>query len=165
MKLFSYSILFAMTSVMMAEDTPESYSPGRYVELVKNSPFTDPIEIGDPPAGPKELEDWSLIGVRKYRDEQFVTVVNLKDRSKRIEIPGDEADSLGFSLLEVEVARSFLNTRAKVQKGEEEAWLEYDSKLLRAKKAPQKATPVKGVSKKTPPPAPGKRVRYVPRPK
>ena len=164
MKLLSITIFTAMTSVMWAEDAPENYHPNRYSDLFNYSAFTDRVKpIVDPEV--IELPDWSLVGVRKYRDEQFVTVVNLKDRKQRIEIPGPEAAELGFSLLEVEVARSFLNTKVKVQKGRESGWLGYNPKLLIAKKVP-----VKPISKKTPPqtqvpPTPGKRVRYVPSPK
>lgn len=158
-------MFFPMAPVILAEGGPETYSTGRYWEMVQYSPFTIPAEIGDPIPEPKDLENWSLVGVRKYQDEQFVTIANLKDRSQRIEVPGAEAESLGFSLLEVEVARSFLNTKVRIQKGRESGWLEYDPKFVRAKKASQKAAPVKESKKTELPPTPGKRIRYVPKPK
>ena len=164
MNLSIFSIILAVSPLVCAELVPEISSISRYRELVDNSPFTDPAVPVLPPIV-KELPNWSLIGVSKYRDEQFVTVVNLKDRSQRIEIPGADANELGFRLLEVEVARNFLNTRVKVEKGRETGWLEYNPKLLTIKKAPKKVAPAKEVSKETLPPVPGKRVRYVPRPK
>ena len=163
MKLLTISIFTAMTSVMCAEKAVELYGIDRYWELVKNSPFTDPVEKSGTP-GPDELPNWSLVGVRKYRDEQFVTVVNLKDRKQRVTIPGEEASKLGFRILQVDVARNFLDTKVEIQLGEETGWLEYDPKFLGSKNSPLKVNLKKETPKTQVPPTPGKRVRYVPRP-
>jgi len=157
-------IAFASGSLLRAEVEPENYRTERYRSLIDNSPFTDPIKTVAPPII-KELPNWSLIGVRKYRSEQFATVVNLKDRSQRIEIPGADAEELGFRLLEVEVARSFLETRVRVQKGKEIGWLEYRSKLLIPQRSPQQPVSIQKAQKLELPPVPGKPARYVPRPK
>ena len=153
MKLLSF-LFFAVTAAsVQAVDPPETYIPSRYYDLWRSSPFTAPPPEEEKEDVKNDLEDWVLMGVRKYNNSQIVTVVNSKDRAQRIEIPSKDANDLGFAILEVKMARSFLNTEVHLQKGPHRGWVQYDPKFLVVKRAagPQKKTNSKTASSKTPP--------------
>ena len=153
MKLLS-SFLCAVTAVtLQADEPPETYIPSRYYDLWKNSPFTDPPPVEEKEEVKNDLEDWVLMGVRKYKDSQIVTVVNSKDRAQRVEIPSSDANELGFAILEVKMARSFLNTEVRLQKGPHRGWVQYDPKFLVVKRAVGPSKSSKTSSKQ--PPRPG----------
>lgn len=153
MKLLS-SLLCAVTAVtLQADEPPETYIPSRYYDLWKNSPFTDPPPVEEKEEVKNDLEDWVLMGVRKYKDSQIVTVVNSKDRAQRVEIPSSDANELGFAILEVKMARSFLNTEVRLQKGPHRGWVQYDPKFLVVKRAVGPSKSPKTSSKQ--PPRPG----------
>lgn len=165
MKLLSF-LLCAVTAVtLQADEPPETYIPSRYYDLWKNSPFTDPPPVEEKEEVKNDLEDWVLMGVRKYKDSQIVTVVNSKDRAQRVEIPSSDANELGFAILEVKMARSFLNTEVRLQKGPHRGWVQYDPKFLVVKRAVGPSKSSKTSSKQPPrpgsptqskPPVPGK---------
>ena len=153
MKLLSF-LLCAVTAVTLrADEPPETYIPSRYYDLWKNSPFTDPPPVEEKEEVKNDLEDWVLMGVRKYKDSQIVTVVNSKDRAQRVEIPSSDANELGFAILEVKMARSFLNTEVRLQKGPHRGWVQYDPKFLVVKRAVGPSKSSKTSSKQ--PPRPG----------
>jgi len=153
MKLLSF-LLCAVTAVtLQADEPPETYIPSRYYDLWKNSPFTDPPPVEEKEEVKNDLEDWVLMGVRKYKDSQIVTVVNSKDRAQRVEIPSSDANELGFAILEVKMARSFLNTEVRLQKGPHRGWVQYDPKFLVVKRAVGPSKSSKTSSKQ--PPRPG----------
>ena len=153
MKLLSF-LLCAVTAVTIrADEPPETYIPSRYYDLWKNSPFTDPPPVEEKEEVKNDLEDWVLMGVRKYKDSQIVTVVNSKDRAQRVEIPSSDANELGFAILEVKMARSFLNTEVRLQKGPHRGWVQYDPKFLVVKRAVGPSKSSKTSSKQ--PPRPG----------
>jgi len=136
MKLLTILFCFVTVATLQADDPPETYIPSRYYDLWRNSPFTDPPPEEKPEDIKNDLDDWVLMGVRKYKDRQIVTVVNSKDRTQRVEIPGKGANELGFAILEVKMARSFLNTEVHLQKGPHRGWVQYDPKFLVPKRIP-----------------------------
>lgn len=142
MKLLSFLFCAVTAATLHADEPPETYIPSRYYDLWRNSPFTDPPPVEEKEEVKNDLEDWVLMGVRKYKDSQIVTVVNSKDRAQRVEIPGSDANELGFAILEVKMARSFLNTEVHLQKGPHRGWVQYDPKFLVVKRAagPSKPT-------------------------
>ena len=164
MKLLSFLLCAVTVVTLQADEPPETYIPSRYYDLWKNSPFTDPPPVEEKEEVKNDLEDWVLMGVRKYKDSQIVTVVNSKDRAQRVEIPSSDANELGFAILEVKMARSFLNTEVRLQKGPHRGWVQYDPKFLVVKRAagpsrsPQtrsKQPPRPGSPSQSKPPAPG----------
>ena len=153
MKLLSFLLCAVTAATLQADEPPETFIPSRYYDLWRNSPFTDP-----PPEEVKEdikndLDDWVLMGVRKYKDRQIVTVVNSKDRAQRIEVPSRDANELGLAILEVKMARSFLNTEVHLQKGPHRGWVQYDPKFLVVKRAagPTKTSKNSKTNSKQPP--------------
>lgn len=153
MKLLSLLFCAVTAATLQADEPPETYIPSRYYDLWRNSPFTDPPPVEEKEEVKNDLEDWVLMGVRKYKDSQIVTVVNSKDRAQRVEIPGSDANELGFAILEVKMARSFLNTEVHLQKGPHRGWVQYDPKFLVVKRAAGPSKSSKTSSKQ--PPRPG----------
>ncbi|MDG1671971.1 MAG: hypothetical protein P8H96_13970 [Akkermansiaceae bacterium] len=153
MKLLSILFCAVTAATLQADEPPETYIPSRYYDLWRSSPFTDPPPVEEKEEVKNDLEDWVLMGVRKYKDSQIVTVVNSKDRSQRVEIPGSDANELGFAILEVKMARSFLNTEVHLQKGPHRGWVQYDPKFLVVKRAagPSKSSKSSKTSSKQPP--------------
>ena len=153
MKLLSFLFCAVTATTLQADEPPETYIPSRYYDLWRNSPFTDPPPVEEKEEVKNDLEDWVLMGVRKYKDSQIVTVVNSKDRAQRLEIPGSDANELGFAILEVKMARSFLNTEVHLQKGRHRGWVKYDPKFLVVKRAagPSKSSKSSKTSGKQPP--------------
>ena len=153
MKLLSLLFCAVTAATLQADEPPETYIPSRYYDLWRSSPFTDPPPVEEKEEVKNDLEDWVLMGVRKYKDSQIVTVVNSKDRAQRVEIPGSDANELGFAILEVKMARSFLNTEVHLQKGPHRGWVQYDPKFLVVKRAAGPSKSSKTSSKQ--PPRPG----------
>ena len=153
MKLLIFLFCAVTAATLQADEPPETYIPSRYYDLWRNSPFTDPPPVEEKEEVKNDLEDWVLMGVRKYKDSQIVTVVNSKDRAQRVEIPGSDANELGFAILEVKMARSFLNTEVHLQKGPHRGWVQYDPKFLVVKRAAGPSKSSKTSSKQ--PPRPG----------
>ena len=153
MKLLIFLFCAVTAVTLQADEPPETYIPSRYYDLWRNSPFTDPPPVEEKEEVKNDLEDWVLMGVRKYKDSQIVTVVNSKDRAQRVEIPGSDANELGFAILEVKMARSFLNTEVHLQKGPHRGWVQYDPKFLVVKRAAGPSKSSKTSSKQ--PPRPG----------
>lgn len=153
MKLLSLLFCAVTAATLQADEPPETYIPSRYYDLWRSSPFTDPPPVEEKEEVKNDLEDWVLMGVRKYKDSQIVTVVNSKDRAQRVEIPGSDANELGFAILEVKMARSFLNTEVHLQKGPHRGWVQYDPKFLVVKRAagPTKSSKSSATSSKQPP--------------
>lgn len=156
-------LLLAFGSASLSAKPPENYPPSRYIDLYRNSPFTDPPPPDIPPEGPNDLADWTLAGVRKTVDTVVVTVLNTKSR-ERITIPSVEATELGFAIQEVNQQRNFLNSTVKLTKGSQKGEVGFDPKflILRAVAAPPPqaapqpaANPGNGKKNDKAPPTPG----------
>ncbi|MEJ6572200.1 MAG: hypothetical protein QNL01_08505 [Akkermansiaceae bacterium] len=165
------SILFA--GIVIAKP-PKKPNVGQFTKLISYSPFT--IKPTPPPRGENisPLErDWMLGSIRPSGNGWSVTLINKKDRKDRIRlIPGFSAGD--FQLLEVKQdSHSQENSKVRVRKGSQTAWISYDEKLIKvrpslASKASTKKT--KTSSSRGGPPIPGKsssksssRVRHVPK--
>lgn len=114
---------------------PENYPPSRYVEMVRNSAFTDPPD--PPPKGEvvNDLEDWTLAGVSPFADGVRVRLINKKDRDQRVTIPSAESTELGFVIRKVEQDRNFLKTKVLLGKGSQEGWVEFDPQFMTLRRA------------------------------
>jgi len=137
---------FSFVATLFAAEPPASYPKDRYNHLWIESLVTDQPQKGlkEPPANP--LEGWVLIGSSRYTDSQEVTIINTKDSSQRVTIPGKEASELGLTIVQLKQDSSnFLRTEALIQKESHTAWLKYDPKFLRAKHRGKKAQPIPGL--------------------
>ncbi len=169
-----------------AQELPENISISRYNNLWQKSPFSDP-----PPPPIKEvendLEDWVLVGLEKYANQSYVTLLNKKDTKQRIRVPGPGEIAREFRILEVkrEPGAATLSTTVVLQKGKQRGSVAFDPKYLTIRKAPSQPnrgkTSVQNNQKKTatPPGLPGAatqkkttnttkkapRTRYIPPPK
>jgi|GEM_PF-2182711 len=187
MKLF-LSLLF-LTLQASAVEPPQTYMVSRYNHLWQNSPITDPPpEIA--PDVKNDLDDWVLVGLEKYADSNYVTLLNKKDTKQRIRVPGPDPLAKEFSILEVKRGSgSMLETEVVLKKGIHRGTVAFDAKYLTIRKAPAprpnkkapKPTPVSNQvpGKGVPPGLPatagqgkaaGKqkkapRTRYIPKPK
>jgi len=189
-----FLVLFlGLTAELFAVKPPATYNHSRYYHLWQNSIVTDKPKVGpgDEPI-PNDLDDWVLIGTRKYHNSQSVTILNTKDQTQRITVPSAEASALGFAIIEVKQnPYNYMKTEVQLKKGKHTGVLKYDRKFLTLKKsaAPARKAPTKN-GKRPPvpqkkrasnaPPLPGgakragqtkstnkkrPRVRYVPKPK
>ncbi|MGJ8695151.1 MAG: hypothetical protein ACSHYF_02455 [Verrucomicrobiaceae bacterium] len=177
-------LVLSLALPLAAVEPPQTHLASRYNHLWQNSPLTDPPLPVDPINEPNDLEDWVLVGLEKYTDGQFVTLVNKKNTSERIRIPGRKSE--GFAVLEVKQSEgSFLDTEVHIQKGPHRGWVKFDTKYLVLRKAPPPQAQTKKTTQKTttktatPTPAglPGgtktatptttkaPRTRYIPKPK
>lgn len=160
MKIFLITaFLSALISSLGAVEPPKTYPANRYYTLWQNSPITDkplpPIvdEVND-------LEDWVLVGLEEYTTGKVVTIVNKKDPSLRLRVPGPSDESKEFTVLEVKRGESgFMDTTVTLQKGKNRGEVSFDSKYLVLRKAPTKSISTKtSTSRKTPTPTPTPKV-------
>jgi len=117
----------ALSSVLA--DVPENYPPSRYIDLYRNSAITDEpepeiIEKEDP-----KLDEWTLVGLRKYHGNYEVTILNTKDRTNRLVIPSTKATEEGFAIKEVNYKRA-LQSEVTLQKGSATGVVSFDPKYL-----------------------------------
>ena len=155
-------LIFAMGCSLALAAPPENYPASRYIDLYRNSPFTDapPVEVVDDV--PNDLVDWTMVGLRKSVDSVVVTLLNTKNRNERIKIPSKEASEMGFAIREVKYERNFLNSEVILQKGIHTGKVTFDPKflVLKAVAAPagQKVAPASNLTPNTrgnTPPVPG----------
>jgi len=152
---------------------PRKPTVAQFSKLISYSPFTiKPKRETIKTESPLE-RDWMLGSIRPNGNGWSVTLINKKDKKDRIRlIPGFSAGD--FQLLEVKQdPRSQENSKVRVRKGSQTAWISYDEKLIKvrpsvASKAPTKKT--SGSSSRGGPPIPGRssskpssRVRHVPK--
>ncbi len=170
--LITLSILPAMVSAK----PPQKPRYGQFSILVTRSPFTiKPTQTAGVTLTPLE-RDWMLGSIRPAENGYAVTLINKKNRKDRIRfIPGFSSGE--FKLLEVKQdPRSYKNSRVKIRKGTQIAWIGYDEKLIKVKPSGAAKAPVRKISvtkrPRTAPPIPGRnstsgkskhRVRHVPR--
>lgn len=159
MRLIAFSLLtLVMTSVVVSAKPPKKPYASRYSRLWTHSPFTikpvkEPVKVASP------LErDWALGSIRPGVNGYSVTLINKKDRKDRIRfLPGVPAGD--FQLLEVQQdGKSYKNSRVRVRKGGQTAWLTYDEQLLKVRRT-AKTTPRKTSTQRTSsgrPPIPGR---------
>lgn len=130
--------------VVLAEDLPEAYPIERYESLLASSPFSLATpEVAPPPAEPpKPKESFAdnlvLVGMGAIGDDQFVTVMDKKSNQTRI--ISFTPDEEGIKLLSMSMTQDPLKASAVLQKGDEQARVQFDSALLAAA-APQPASP------------------------
>jgi len=162
MKKLVSILTFAMGSSIALAVPPENFPASRYLDLYRNSPFTD-----KPPEPVKEdvindLVDWTMVGLRKSVDSVVVTLLNTKNRNERIRIPSKEASEMGFAIREVKYERNLFDSEVTIQKGVHTGKVTFDPKFLVLKAvggpvvqkgAPPNAPPNDRGS--TPPPPPG----------
>lgn len=132
-------IILALGSGIAHSKPPENYPPSRYADLYRASPFTDPPPPDEVIPEEKDLQDWTLTGVRKFVNSAVITVLNTKNQAERVTIPSKEAADLGFSIVEVKQDRNFLKSEVKLRKGKEEGWVSFDPKFLVARAVPTPA--------------------------
>lgn len=150
---------------------PRKPSLAQFSKLIAYSPFTiKPKRETIKTESPLE-RDWMLGSIRPSGNGWSVTLINKKDRKDRIRlIPGFSAGD--FQLLEVKQdPRLQENSKVRIRKGSQTAWISYDEKLIKvrpsvASKAPTK----KSSSSRGGNPIPGRsssksssRVRHVPK--
>ncbi|YCM44986.1 hypothetical protein V2O64_03000 [Verrucomicrobiaceae bacterium 227] len=160
MKTLLPLLTLAMGCSIARAAPPENYPTSRYIDLYRNSPFTDPPEVIEPENIPNDLQDWTMVGLRKSVDSVVVTLLNTKNRNERIRIPSKEASEMGFAIREVKYERNFLNSEVILQKGQFSGKVTFDPKylVLKAVSAPAAAgSPNRGNSntKGRTPTAPG----------
>lgn len=175
----STSLLTLVGSICLASvvcaKPPQKPTVAQYNKLIQYSPFTIKPKPENNTVQITPLErDWMLGSIRPSGNGWSVTLINKKDRKDRIRlIPGFSAGD--FQLLEVKQdVRSQENSKVRIRKGSQTAWISYDEKLIKVR--PSVAS--KGASKKTStsssrggPPIPGRgtttksssRVRHVPK--
>ncbi|MGB0774396.1 MAG: hypothetical protein ACPG32_08070 [Akkermansiaceae bacterium] len=117
--------------------------------------------------------DWTLGSIRPGKDGFSVTLINKKDRKDRIRfLPGFSSGD--FQLLEVKQdASSYKNSRVRVRKGSQTAWIGYDEAFVKPRVAAARKPSTSKGSTKGRPPIPGKsgtssskkpsRPRFIPR--
>lgn len=159
------SILTLALGLSLAQAAPpENYPASRYIDLYRNSPFTDKPEIIDEPDVPNTLVDWTMVGLRKSADSVVVTLLNTKDRNERIRIPSKEATEMGFAIREVKYERNFFESEVVLQKGIHTGKVTFDPKFLVLKAVsgpstqkgnPPANNPGNNNGRPTPPPTPG----------
>ena len=123
-------LTFALGFSLAQAAPPENYPASRYIDLYRNSPFTDKPEIIDEPDVPNTLVDWTMVGLRKSADSVVVTLLNTKDRNERIRIPSKEATEMGFAIREVKYERNFFESEVTLQKGIHTGKVTFDPKFL-----------------------------------
>ncbi len=137
-----------------------------YSRLWTNSPFTIKPEVKRQVAASPLERDWMLGGIRPDGEGYAVTLINKKDRKNRVRfLPGFSTQE--FQLLEVKQdPENRKNSRVKIKKGAQEAWISYDQKLVQVVAAKPSTKSSAKTSEK--PPTPSKtsnskaRSRYVP---
>lgn len=172
------SLAAVMVCVFAAEieaTPPQKPVPAQYNGLVTRSPFTIRPVISSQLATSSLERDWMLGSIRPDESGWRVTLINKKDRNERVRlIPGFHAG--GFQLLEVKQdPGASENSKVRVRKGSQTAWIGYDEKLVKLRPASNKintasqkpAANTKATVNK--PPIPGQtpttkpRTRYVPK--
>ncbi|MDB4500569.1 hypothetical protein N9224_00120 [Akkermansiaceae bacterium] len=160
MKIFLITaFLGCLISSLGAVDPPKTYPANRYYSLWQNSPVTDK-PLPPPIDEVNDLEDWVLVGLEEYTTGKVVTIVNKKDPSQRLRVPGPLDASKEFTVLEVKKGEgSFMDTTVILQKGKNRGEVSFDSKYLVLRKAPprkatKKPTTKPSSSRKTPAPTP-----------
>jgi len=149
---------------------PQKPSYSQFMPLIKYSPFTiKPTRPGSTQESPLE-KDWTLASISPSVNGYSVTLMNKKNRKDRIRfLPGFSAGE--FQLLDVKQdSRSSKNSKVRIRKGSQTAWITYDEKLIKARSSVASKKPVsnsKTSKRRSGPPIPGKpgvsRVRRVPK--
>ncbi len=136
-----YFIALSTATVLMQSATmaapPRKPSLGAFKRMIDHSPFTvKPDKTVATQLSPLE-RDWALASVTPHGDGFFVTLMNKKDRTNRIRfLKGFSAGE--YELLEVQQDFSDrMNTKVKIRKGIQTAWISYDNKLLQTKPKPK----------------------------
>ena len=142
-------LCLGMPPLGLAEELEENSGPGsdvipkmppkeRYLAVWENSPF----ELEAPPPPPPEqpevksfAEEMALAGIFEMGDTALITVLD-RATGEYFEV-GKQAGENGIRLVEVANNPDPTSASAKIAKGEEEATIRYDQKLLAA--APQPA--------------------------
>lgn len=155
MKMISYSfriagILLGLTTIVSA-DPPRKPSVGQFTRLISQSPFT----IKPAPPGPSKVEtplerDWMLGSIRPNANGYSVTLINKKDRKERVRfLPGFSTGE--FQLLEVKQdPNNNFNSRVRVRKGSQTAWLTYDEKLIKVRPSAVAKKSTSATARRTP---------------
>lgn len=154
MKFFLTTVF--LISSLGAVEPPKTYPANRYYSLWQNSPVTDK-PLPPPIDEVNDLEDWVLVGLEEYTTGKVVTIVNKKDPSQRLRVPGPDEASKEFTVLEVKKGEgSFMDTTVTLQKGVNRGEVAFDSKYLVLRKAPPRkpTTSKTSTARKTPTPTP-----------
>ena len=151
-------------------DPPKKPQFMQYKRLWENSPFTiKPVIAPKVTASPLE-RDWMLGSIRPSGEGYSVTLINKKDRKDRVRfLPGVSAGD--FQLIDVKQdTKDPKNSRVKIKKGSQEAWIAYDTQLIKVRTSkPTTKTSASGKGGTAKTPIPGQsgsssksRTRYVP---
>ena len=150
---------------------PKKPNIGQFNALIVRSPFTikptPDIKKADSP-----LErDWMLASIRPSGNGYSVTLMHKKNRKERIRfIPGFSSGE--YQLVDVKQdSQSNKNSKVLISKGIQKAWITYDEKLIKVRraaagKARARKVPAKKISssvRRTAPKKPTPRVRRVPK--
>jgi hypothetical protein len=182
--IVSLTVLFAMSASLWlagvaTAEPPRKPTVFQFNALIERSPFTiRPTSSGSTPSSPLERE-WMLGSIRPNGEGWSVTLINKKNRKDRVRlIPGFAAG--GFQLLDVKQdPQSAENSRVRVSKGSQTAWIGYDESLIKVRPPAKSKVQVRpsitprttGTTKRAVPPTPSRtsiakpRTRYVPKDK
>ena len=146
-------------------DPPKKPRASQYTRLWTNSPFTIKPEAAVVAKESPLERDWMIGSIRPSGDGYSVTLINKKDRKDRLRfLPGYPVQ--GYELLDVEQdSKQSKNSRVKIKKGSQTAWISYDENLIKvrssggAAKKPAKPRTAKpnnaAQNKRVVPPVPG----------
>ena len=134
--IVSVSLLSLGVASVASAAPPRKPTVGQFNKLIRESPFTIKPKPPEPGGSVTPLErDWMLGSIRPDGSAYAVTLINKKNRKERIRFePGfSPAD---FKLLEVKQdPRDSSRSRVRVRKGNQTAWLTYDEKLIKVRRA------------------------------
>jgi len=131
------TLLFITCMTLPASaDAPSKQPNSRYMALWKDSLFTTkpppPDEVED-----KTFDDWTLVGVAKTPTGPRVTLLNKKDRTKRITISNGKSVQ-GFEVVSVNMSRNYKESTVKIRAGGKVGEIRVDEKMSSLKNAPKK---------------------------
>ncbi len=144
------AFLFIFSAALSASAQVPKKQPGsRYTSMWKDSLFTSKPPPPDKQED-KTFEDWTLVGVAKTPTGPRVTLLNKKDRTKRITI-SDGKSVQGFEVVSVNMSRNYKESTVKVRSsGGKVGEIGVDLKVSSLKKAAPRAgaKPKRGAQKK-----------------
>jgi hypothetical protein len=172
---FHITLSILLASVCLAHiasaTPPKKPNIGQFNGLITRSPFTIKPTPETLKADSPLERDWMLASIRPSGNGYSVTLMHKKNRKERIRfLPGFSSGE--YQLIDVKQDnQSNKNSQVLVRKGSQEAWISYDEKLIKVRraaagKARGKKVPAKKVSSSVRRTAPKKatpRIRHVPR--
>jgi len=129
-KFFSLCLM-ALPMVALA-DAPSKKQLSRYSALWTDSPFTTKPQIENKSEAIDALADWMLAGVSSVENGYFVTLMDKRDRSKRIRLAPGLSNNSGIELVSVNMGESYRDTKVKLRANGQVGELKFDTAALKA---------------------------------